>query len=240
MTGKIQWILSAFSCPLLLAVLLGYSLPGSARDSRNAMGVLWVSGSAETWSGGSPGNGSGDRLNLAGAFDDSRDSANGEGTLAFLGLLDPLLTSPTPTPSETPTTTPTPTGTATATSTATPSPTSSPTSTSSPTRTHTPTPTFSPTATEIVPTITPTPTPSRTATATPSPSATRTDTPTPTETPWLPKGYDLNTNRKVDEADLLIWIEYLRNGDFRGDFDRNGSIDVMDLMMFSNSWGWTY
>ncbi len=222
MTGKIQWILSALSCPLLLAALLGYSPQGSARDSRNAMGVLWVSGSAETWSGGSPGNGSGDRLNLAGAFDDSRDSANGNGDMAFLGLLDPLLTSPTPTPSETPTTTPTPTGTATATSTSTPSPTSSPTGTSSPT--------FSPTPTEIA----------LTATATPSPSATRTDTPTPTETPWLPKGYDLNTNRKVDEPDLLIWIEYLRNGDFRGDFDRNGSIDAMDLMMFSNSWGWTY
>ncbi len=88
---------------------------------------------------------------------------------------DPLLVTPTPTPSATPTVTPTPTATATPTVTPTPTPIATPTPT--PTATPTATPTPLPTATRTpTPTVTRTPTPTPTLTATPTPTATATPT----------------------------------------------------------------
>ena len=91
--------------------------------------------------------------------------------------IEPVIASPTVTPSLTPTESPTPTPSETPTSTPTETPT--PTLTPSPTESSTPTPSETPTPTD---TLTPTQTPTETPTETPTPT-TGEPSPTPTETP---------------------------------------------------------
>ena len=102
------------------------------------------------------------------------------GSLASTAILffNPLIATPTPTPTQTPTPTPTATPTLTPTNTPTPTPTNTPTDT--PTQTPTNTPTATPTNT---PTATPTATPTNTPTLTPTNTPTATPTATPTNTP---------------------------------------------------------
>jgi len=47
-------------------------------------------------------------LHIAGAFDTSVDTTNGSGVTGYLGLLDPIMEPPTPTPTMIPTSTMTP------------------------------------------------------------------------------------------------------------------------------------
>jgi len=123
----------------------------------------------------------------------------------------------TPTPTDTPTPTPTDTATPTPTDTATPTPTDTPTPTPTPTDTPTPTPTDTPTPT---PTETPTPTPTETYTPTPTetytPTATATDAPSPTDTPTV-------TPSPTPPLEC------------RGDVDRDGDVDVRDLVLVAKA-----
>jgi uncharacterized delta-60 repeat protein len=91
---------------------------------------------------------------------------------------DPILVSPTPTPSQTRTPTPTNTSTPTQTQTNTSTQTQTPTNTSTPTQTQTPSPTS-----EAIPSPTTTSTPTETPTQTSTQGLTPTQTPTNTSTP---------------------------------------------------------
>ena len=84
--------------------------------------------------------------------------------------------------------------------------------------------------------ITPTPTPTITPTWTPT--ATPTGTPTHTRTPLPVASYDLNDDGKVDNLDLLIFIErYKETGRLLDpDFDNNLRIEALDLLRFSEHW----
>lgn len=94
---------------VLLAALTASSGWAAFTPSTNGNGVSWVSASAESWSGSAQTRASdGAVLHLAGAFDTSVDTTNGEGVTGYLGLLDPILevAPDTPTPTETVTFTP--------------------------------------------------------------------------------------------------------------------------------------
>lgn len=102
---------------LICGILLLLPLSGSwgFEPQSNANGVRWESSSAEAWSGSYQTNSSGAVLNTAGAFDSSVDTVNGNGVVAYIGLLDPIGSggpgdTPTPTMTGTP---PTPTETGT-------------------------------------------------------------------------------------------------------------------------------
>jgi hypothetical protein len=111
----------------------------------NPNGIRWQSSSSEAWSGTTQSDGSGNRAQLAGAYDGSPDTVNPQGVTGYLGLLDPIFAPITVTPTPSPTgLSPTPTSTA--------SPSASPT----PTSTATALPTLTPT--EGPPTLTATPT----------------------------------------------------------------------------------
>ncbi len=193
----------------------------------NGNGVEWTSNAAETWSGAAQSNGRGERGELAGAFDASVDTINGNAVTGHLGFLDAIAATtgtptatPTPSPTFSPTFTPTPTPTssATVTPTATPTPTDTVTDTPTPTSTATFTPSPSPTSS-----FSPTPTPTGTSSPTPSdtPTPTPTQTPTPSPEPrhlrlfefallWhsVNSGeYDLMPDGQIDDKDLLRLIE---------------------------------
>jgi formylglycine-generating enzyme required for sulfatase activity len=120
-----------------------------------------------------------------------------------------------------PTHTPTPTGTLTLTPT--PTPTATNTLTPTLTNTNTPTATSTPTATGT-PTNTHTPTPTHTSTV------------TPTSTPVLVSAFDLDDSRGIDADDLLMLAGLFHQGTGPGDFDVNGQINALDIMMFSQKW----
>jgi WD40 repeat protein len=82
----------------------------------------------------------------------------------------------------------------------------------------------------------PTPTPTNTPTPTDTPLTTPTFTPTATSTPLPASAYDLNSDSIVDYLDLLILIDSMKNGGSDGDFDGNGVVNDVDLMMFSEKW----
>lgn len=58
--------------------------------SVNGNGVRWESASSEAWSGSSQTITGAVTLQLAGAFDQSVDTVNGNGVTGYLGLLDPI------------------------------------------------------------------------------------------------------------------------------------------------------
>ena len=138
------------------------------------------------------------------------------------------LVAPTPTPTATPTATDTPTDMPTATPTFTDSPTATWTATA--TFTDSPTPTWTATAT-FTDTPTPTPTWTATETATWTPTATATFTPTPTVPPLA--DYDLNDDGAIDALDACLVIECMAAGDLAADFDFDGDVDRMDIMLFA-------
>ncbi|MBE7559129.1 hypothetical protein HS125_09335 [bacterium] len=78
--------------------------------------------------------------------------------------------------------------------------------------------------------ILPAPTPTSTPTATPTPSR------TPTPTPLPPAGFDLNQNGPVEAGDLLILIENYGTSGPLGDFNGDGRVDEMDVLLFSVHW----
>jgi len=78
---------------LSVPALILFSYSGYAFEpSENGAGVRWVSASAESWSGSFQTNGSGANAHLAGAYDASVDTTNGDGVLAMIGLLDGIRT----------------------------------------------------------------------------------------------------------------------------------------------------
>lgn len=75
---------------LVLSLFL-VSVCAAFTPSENGNGVRWESASSETWSGSTQTSSEGVTLQLAGAFDKSVDTVNGNGVTGYLGLLDPIL-----------------------------------------------------------------------------------------------------------------------------------------------------
>jgi CotH kinase protein/Lamin Tail Domain/Chitobiase/beta-hexosaminidase C-terminal domain len=101
-----------------------------------------------------------------------------------------------------------------------------------PTPTATPTPTVTP-----MPTATPTPTPTATMTNTATPPPTYTQTPTPTNTPAITLvDFDLNGDGVINQDDLQILLNMIGTANSTGDFNRDGIIDSIDLLLFSEKW----
>lgn len=78
---------------------------------------------------------------------------------------------------------------------------------------------------DSMPPVTPSPTPSETPTA----------TPTPEETPTIPP-YDLNGDGRVDAADLMRLIGYIRQDNPDGDYNLDGRTSGADLLYFAVHW----
>ncbi len=93
------------------------------------------------------------------------------------------------------------------------------------------TPTPSPSPLPLTPTTTPSRTPTPSRTTTPS----RTLTPTATALPN--NRFDLNSDKKINVLDLLLFLEYRRSGDPRGDLNSDGSLDSTDLYLFTQHYG---
>ena len=97
----------------------------------------------------------------------------------------------------------------------------SPTSTSSWTKTFTNTPTWSETPTN---------------TLTPTFSFTNTSTITDTPIPSLKERCDYNHDNKIDEKDLLTFIQLNADKDIKADVNLDGSTNSLDLLLFQQVW----
>ena len=52
--------------------------------------------------------------------------------------------------------------------------------------------------------------------------------------------YDLDANGIIEMDDLLEFIECSYKNDLRGDFNKDGKIDSLDLFKLSQDWGVTF